>query len=189
MAELLLNDALKLSKDKHPKVEYLSKANLDDNVLYHAATMVQESKKTKDIKHWIGRFAAIGDLKNKIARSLCEKGILTEKEVSVFWVFSATRFPEANPSSERELIARLKTAIFTSSQDVDIRTATLISILKPSSILQIPFEKSKLNARKARIEALCDGSLVCNATQEVIQAIQTALIVASIMPAITVAVG
>jgi len=59
----------------------------------------------------------------------------------------------------------------------------LISLANGADILRQTFGRKELKPRKARIEKITNGDLTGKATQDVIAACQTALIVAAIMPA------
>ena len=75
--------------------------------------------------------------------------------------------------------------IFSDEEQLDVRTAILISLTWKSEILAIPFSSKALRKRKERIEQIVNGELVGRATAEVIQAIQAITTIAAIMPAIT----
>jgi hypothetical protein len=82
------------------------------------------------------------------------------------------------------LIERLRKAIFSDIGEVDPRTAVLLSLAKSADLLKLVFDKKQLKGRKARIEQVVNGEMTGKATQEAIQAMQAAVMVACIMPAI-----
>ncbi len=189
LSELLLSNIIEVSPDKKQRVEVVRDIPLDNNVLNEALDKILSKKRPQPLKYWLNHLSGIPKLKNKIGQSLCEKGILDEVEVRILWVFSVTRFPEANPKVEKALIERLKDAIFSDSSKVDVRTATLISLLKKTNVLDIPFSSKQLKQRKDRIESIAKGELISDATAEVIQTIQAMVVITSVMPAIMVATG
>jgi hypothetical protein len=85
---------------------------------------------------------------------------------------------------QQELTERLREAIFSDIREVDPRTVVLLSLAKSADLLRLIFDKKQLKSRKTRIEQVVNGEMTGKATQEAIQAMQTAVMVACIMPAI-----
>lgn len=188
ISELLLTGFIEVSNDKKQLVEIIKDTSTGNDILDEVVAKISEKRKALNLKYWITHLPGIKNLKSKIARSLCEKGILNEVEVKVLWVFTSLRFPEIDSSYEKNLIARLNHAIFSEDVDIDVRTATLIALLKKSTILNIPFDRKKLKDKKERIEKIANGTLVTEVAAEVIQTIQTVIFVTAIMPAVMVSV-
>ena len=84
------------------------------------------------------------------------------------------------------MIERLRKAIFSDIGEVDPRTVVLLSLAKSADLLKLVFDKKQLKGRKTRIEQVVNGEMTGKATQEAIQAMQAAVMVACIMPAIMV---
>lgn len=188
ISELLLTGYIEISNDKKQLVEVIKEPLTGNDILDEALNKISEKRKAQSLKYWVTFLPGIRKLKNRIAQSLCEKGILDEVEVKILWVFSSIRFPELDSSYEDKLIARLDNAIFGEASEIDARTATLIALLKESPILSIPFDSKKLKTRKDRIEDISSGFLVSEVAAEVIQTIQSIIILTAVMPAIMVAV-
>lgn len=184
LSELLLIDAIDISTDKKQLVEVITGTITGNDVLDEALEKINNKSKNMPLKYWLNQIAGISKLKNKVGQSLCEKGVLREEEAKILWVFSSTRFPENDPSVEKALINRLQLAIFSDSDNIDVRTSTLLALLQQSHILEIPFDPDELKRRKQRIEALVSGTMVSDATAEVIKTIQAVIIITAIMPAI-----
>ena len=87
-------------------------------------------------------------------------------------------------SAVAELVARLKRAIFTATGDVAPRTVVLVALADASGILKKIFDKGRLKDRKDRIKKLTEGQATGQMTREAIQAMQAAVMVCCIMPAI-----
>ena len=189
LSELLLTNTTEVSPDKKQLVGIVKNAPTKNKVLNEALDKILSKNRPQPLKYWLNHIPRIPKLKNKIGQSLCEKGILDEVEVSALWVFSLTRFPEANPKVEKALIERLRDAIFNDSSKGDVRTATLISLLKKTGILDIPFSSKQLKQRKERIESIAKDELISDATAEDIQTIHAMVLITSAMPAIMVATG
>lgn len=89
-----------------------------------------------------------------------------------------------DPEPERQLIRRLHGAILTDTPDVDHRTLVLASLANSVNILQVIFDRRELKGRKKRIKQIVHGEIIGKTTQEAIEAMQAAIMVAIIMPAI-----
>jgi len=189
LSELLLTNTTEVSPDKKQLVGIVKNAPTKNKVLNEALDKILSKNRPQPLKYWLNHIPGIPKLKNKIGQSLCEKGILDEVEVRVLWMFSLTRFPEANPKVEKALIERLRDAIFNDSSKVDVRTATLISLLTKTNVLDIPFSSKQLKQRKERIESIAKDELISDATAEDIQTIHAMVLITSAMPAIMVATG
>jgi hypothetical protein len=146
-----------------------------------------EAKKPKKAVEWVTKFAGLKDLKNRAARQLVTRGVLTEESDKVLLVFNRTIYPEADEGPERELRERMKNAIFTDTNDLDPRTVVIIALAEAAGMLPKVFPKRKLKERKERLKQLTSGQLAGKATKEAVQAVQAAIMVAAIMPAVIVA--
>ena len=144
--------------------------------------------KPKPLDHWVGRFANIKNLKHRVAARLCARGILREEEGKILLVFTRTIYPESDPRPEQEIIERLRRAVFTDRRDIDPRTVVLVSLANSAGILKVVFDKKELKARKDRLEQVINGELMGKAAKEAIQAMEAAVMVAVIVPAVMVAV-
>jgi hypothetical protein len=186
IAELVLNDYISIDTNKSFVSLNTQTECLDNSVIVEALSMISASSKKRKVDYWVHKFAGIRDLKKKVAHSLIEKGLLEKMEFTMFWLFTATHYPEKDPRYERNLIAQLDKAIFSDVEPIDLRTSTLVALLHKTRLLQIPFDANALNRRKQRMQEIADGNLVGKATSQIIQQIQTALIVMSIMPSMFV---
>jgi len=144
--------------------------------------------KPKPLDHWVGKFANIKNLKHRVAVRLCDRGILREEEGKILLVFTRTIYPETDPRPEQEIIERLRRAVFTDTRDLDPRTVVLVSLANSAGILKVVFDKKELKRRKERLEQVINGELMGKAAQEAIQAMEAAVMVAVIIPAVMVTV-
>jgi hypothetical protein len=187
LAELVMTGAVKIADDKHKRVSLKRGHRVDDPILAECLEMVTGSKKEKKAADWVMKFAGLKDLKNRVARQLVDKGILTEETGTVLKVFKRTIYPESDPGPEQELRARMKKAIFTATPNVEARTVIIISLAKAGGMLHKIFPKKKLKERQKRLEQLTSGQLAGKATQEAVQGVQAAIMVTAVMPAVFVA--
>ncbi len=185
LAELLLSQRIVVDQSgKRKLVDLVSSAPLGEPLLDHCLEKITSAKRRAALQTWVSRFAGVKNLKHLVARQLCKRGILRADEDKVLLLFTRKIYPEINPEPERELIERLRHAIFTDAPDVDPRTVVLVSLANSASLLKVVFDKKGLKTRKARIEQIVNGEITGKAAQQAIQAMQAAIMVAVVMPAI-----
>jgi Golgi phosphoprotein 3 len=184
LAELLLNKRISIEEGKKKLVNIISSIPLGNSLIDECLEKISKAKRRASLQTWVSRFSGIKNLKHRAAQQLCDRGILRATEETVLLIFSRKIYPEINPGPEGKLIERLKHAIFTDSRDIDPRTVVLISLANSTGLLKIVFDKKKLKSRKARIKEIVDGEVTGKAAKEAIEAIQAAVFVTCIMPAI-----
>jgi hypothetical protein len=185
LAELILDGRVKVDVEKKKKFLRLVDATpYGDPVMDECLGKVKNAKKRAQLRTWVSRFASVKKLRDKVATQLCRKGILRADEDKVMLLFTRKVYPELNPRPEREIMKRLDKAIFTDTQTVAPRTAVLLSLANSASVLKVNFDRKELKRRKKRIEMVVNGDLAGKATKEAIEAMQAAVMVAVIIPAI-----
>lgn len=187
VAELLLAGRIAVD-DRSKLVTVVNTDPVDSTVLNEALESLDTAKGHSEIDNWIVKLASMEGLKQKTAAALCDRGILRTEEVKLLFVFSSTRYPELDPAPERQLIERLRAAIF-SDDEVDIRTTLLISLGHPSGLLAVPFSRSELRQRKERIQEITQGDMVGEATAAAIEAMQAAIAATAIAGSTSVSAG
>ncbi len=188
LAELLLNQRIALDESRRKKlVNLISSQPLGEALIDQCFEKICNAKRRASLQTWVSRFAGVKNLKHRVAQGLCERGILRAAEDTILLLFTRKIYPEINPEPERRLIERLRQAIFTDSRDVDPRTVVLVSLANSTGLLKVVFDKKKLKGRKARIKEMSDGEITGKAAKEAIEAMQAAVMVCCIMPAITTA--
>ncbi len=181
VAELLLEERIRITAEgKKQFVEVADRTALGDEVLDECLERVATAKRRAQVNRWVTTFAGVRQLRQRIAGSLVERGILKADQDKVLLIFTRRIYPERDPKPEREIVQRLRRAIFTPARDIDPRTAVLVAIAHATRILPYVFDRKRLKARKKRLQDLTDGSVVGEATKEVVQAMQAAVMVASV---------
>ncbi|MGD2110097.1 MAG: GPP34 family phosphoprotein [Phycisphaerae bacterium] len=186
LAELLLARRLEVTPDQKKLVECVDASATGDPIFDECLDRMRTAKRRASLRTWVSRLASTTKFVPRVAAGLCERGVLLTEQDKVLLIFNRTVYPELDPKPERELVERLRKAIFTETRQVDPRTVLLLSIAHGADMLKIPFDRRKLRGRKKRIEALTNGDLLGSATKEAIQAAQTAAVMAAIMPAVMV---
>ena len=185
LAELLLSKRIEVEQSgKRKLVNLVSTSPLGEPLIDECLEKVSSAKKRAVLQTWVSRFAGVKNFKHRVAQQLCRRGILKADEDKVLLIFTRKIYPEVNPGPERELIRRLEHAIFTDTRDIDPRTVVLLSLANSTGLLKVVFDKKKLKGRKARIKQIADGEITGKAATEAIQAMQAAIMVTVIMPAV-----
>ena len=185
LAELLLQKKITVdhSKTKKP-VSVIDPQPLDDPLIDEWLLKMSSAKRRSALQTWLTKIANTKDIKHRVAAQLCRQGILKMDEDTVLLLFTRKIYPEVDPEPERMIIDRLKNAIFTDVDDFDARTIVLLSLAKSTNILPKIFDKKQLKQRKKRIEQIVNGEITGKAAKDAIDAMQAAIMVTCIMPAI-----
>jgi len=187
LAELLLSNRIAVETDKKKKfAKRIDTTPFGEPVLDESLEKIKKAKRRQQLQTWVSRFSGIKNLKNRTAHQLIQRGILRADEDKVMLIFTRKLYPEVNPIPERELVERLREAIFTDTEDIDPRTVVLLSLANSTQLLKLDFDKKELKKQKKRIEQVVNGEITGKATKEAIAAMQAAIMVACIMPAIIV---
>jgi len=188
LAELLLNQRIAIDESRKKKlVNLISSTPLGGPLIDQCLEKIDNAKRRASLQTWVSRFAGVKNLKHRVAQNLCDRGILRATEDKILLLFSRKIYPEINPVPEKKLIERLRQAIFTDSSDIDPRTVVLVSLADSTGLLKVVFDKKELKGRKARIKEISNGEITGKAAQEAIQAMQAAVMVCCVMPAVMTA--
>jgi len=187
LAELVMRERVRLEASR--KKKFVTVANLAPTgrpFLDDCLARIGEDEKQRPAETWVSRFAETKELKHRLALQLCDRGILRADEDKVLLLFTRRIYPEVDSRPEHELIERLRRAIFSDAGSVDPRTAVLVALANHAGLLVNAFDKKALKVRKQRIEQIGNGEATSQATREAIEAMQAAVFVACIVPAILV---
>lgn len=187
LADLLLMNKIEIETVRKKKfVKLVNSRHTGNALLDECIEKLANARRRARPINWIQRFANIGRLKHKAAQSLCRKRILKLEEDKVLLIFNRKLYPEINPEPEKKLMKKLESAIFSGSKEIDPETIILISICNSTGILRHLFDKHKLREKKARIKEITSGNLIGKATKEAVEAMQAAVMIAAIIPAVAV---
>lgn len=183
IAELALEERIDVAADRRNRVSLRDPTPLGNPLLDEWLSNIQTSKKDRAAADWVSWIASKSDLKHRVAVGLVRRGILRADEESVLWIFSRKIYPEVDHRPEGELIQRVENAL-RSDEPVDARTAVLVTLADATNILSCVIDRKELKARRERLEALADGDAVVESTAAAIEAVQTAMMVTLMVPAI-----
>ena len=188
LAELLLHKRIEVEEVRKKKLINVINSNpVGEPLIDECLDKISKAKRRTTLQNWVSKFSGVKDLKHRVALQLSRRGILKVDEDKVLLIFTRKIYPEVNPEPERELIERLREAIFTDMENVDPRTVVLLSLTNSAELLKVTFDKKKLKSRKNRIEQIVNGEMTGKAAKEAIQAMQAAVMIACIMPALIAA--
>ena len=183
LAELLMAKRIKVVGGKKKLVELERPTPLGDPILDECLEKVKSAKRRASLTTWVSRFARLKKLKHRIAGQLVDRRILRASQDTVLLIFTRKIYPELDPKPERELIERLRKAIFGGGREVDPRTTLLVSLADKAGVLKNAFDKKRLRDKKARIKEIGKGEVTAAAAGQAIEAVQAALVVAVMIPA------
>jgi Golgi phosphoprotein 3 len=185
LAELLLEKRIDVEAVKKRKyARLLSPTPVGDPLIDECLSRIAEAKRRAQLHNWVSKLAGTKNLKHRVAEQLARRGILRVDEDKVLWILTRRIYPEVDPQPEREIIERLRRAIFGESREIDPRTVILLSLAQAADLLKSVFDRKDLRSRKARIEQIVNGEMTGKATREAIEAVQAAIMVACVIPAI-----
>lgn len=184
-AELLILGRIKVDHDNKEKVAVVDDSPTGDTLLDEALTIISEAKRQRKLKDWVQKLGGIKDLKHKVAQALAADGIVAAEKEKVLWLFERRVYPEVNPQPEQELRQAMREVVLSNTDNIEPRIAITVALANSAKLLPQVFSKQELKDRKQRIKQLENGELVSKAAKEAVQAIEAAVMVAAIMPAIT----
>ena len=186
LSELLLQKRIKFNQVKKNKllVDLVDSTPLYDPILDEAIKKINDAKRRASLKTWVQRLANLKKLKHRIAIQLCRKGILRADEDKVLFFFTRKIYPEIDPRPERELVERIRNAIFSDTGEVSARDTIIIALALRARLLRQKFDKKDIKARKARIKQIAEGSVTAKAAKEVMDAVTAAIMIAVIVPTV-----
>lgn len=180
LAELILAERVKIERVKKTMLLTMVRStSIGEPYLDECLELVAKAKRRASVASWVGRFGSIKRMKDRVADRLCLRGILRKEEGRTLRVFSRSLYPTVNPEPERELLQRLRPAIFDDGA-VAARTAILATLAYQTGVLNTTFDKKELKQRKARLEALGNSDAVGAAAREAISAAQAAMIAVAV---------
>lgn len=123
-----------------------------DPLLADALDEIASSRKPRKAQHWVERLPSKpGDLKQRVAGGLVERGVLEEDRGRVLGLIPRTRYPQADPGPERSLRERLA-AVLLEGREPSPHDALLLAVIEPLDLVKrvVPKDRRKDAARRAR---------------------------------------
>lgn len=175
--ELLRAGRLELVPDKKKSLVQVADSAATGHPALDEALAAVLSGKTKRLEWWVERLGGKPALRHATALGLVDRGVLEVREGGFFGL-GADRYPERDGAPEAGINARIVQAVLTDGY-VDEQTRTLVVVLHAADLLAKAVDRKSLRGRKARLKELREGDEVGAALEEVLEAIQTAVIAAT----------
>ena len=185
LADLLLLGKVEVEEEKRQSfLKLVDPSETGDPLLDECTLKLHHAKRRATLGTWVQRFGALRNLKHRAAEQLVARGILKAEEGTILLIFKRKLYPELDGRVEKEIVERLRRAIFTRTSEIDPRTVVLVSLADKTGLLRANFDKKKLKEQKKRMEQIGKGELIGAATQDAINAAMAAVMAASIIPII-----
>lgn len=175
LAELMLHERIRVEDSKQKMVHVLDDSSLGDTLLDECLATIAKTERPDSLADWVERFTAIRHLKDRVAEGLCDRGILRAEKGTFLFVFPKVTYPEVDHGPEGKILQRLQFAIFSEVEDIDTRTAVLLSLASSTGMLPTIFAPKELKPRQEHIDRVTQGEQVGQAAKEAIDAMQAAL--------------
>jgi hypothetical protein len=178
LGELILSGRIASDPDKKALVGVVKNGSLHHAVLDECLDKIRTTRRRTNLAGWVKYFANLRKLHHRVAEALCRLGVLHADESKLLGIFKRKVYPEVDPGPEREIVERLRKAIFSDNKNIEPRTRILLSLAHGARLLTLPFKKQDLKRVKPRIAQLIEGEPVGMATADAVrwQEIQTVLI-------------
>jgi hypothetical protein len=145
----------------------------------------------RTLADWLQRLPVEADpLLEAVAARLIESGVLTEQRGRILGLIPTTRFPEADPTAERELRARLR-SVLVDGAEPDQHDLLLIALVQPAGLLAVVTETDERAVRRAarqRAQELAARAGTDSAAEDAVAAVSalsTGAAVAAMMGAVS----
>ena len=165
LAELLLRDRIRIDESKKAFVELVDRHPLGEPVLDECLDSIADAKRRARTSTWVQRLSNTHRLRHRIAAGLCQRRILRDDEATVLLFFSRKVYPTVDPRPERQLVERLRGAIFGDAPKVDPDIALVVTLANATGLLVVHFDKASLKRRKRRLAELAEDSAIGVATK------------------------
>lgn len=130
---------------------------------------------------WVATLIGHDDLVQRQMGELVHLGILEEHTESFLWFFHRTRYPTRDLTPEKEIVRQIRAAVLGDGQ-VEPRLAILIALADGAHLLLGPLTESEIEGRADRLRQINRGTVIGEATCNLIKEAERALYVATSIP-------
>ena len=129
-------------------------------------------------------------LEDELVSRLVAAGALERREEKVWRIFDRTTHPAADPSAERSVRDRVHSALRGGRAD-DERTAALVALLSVSGVLPKAVDPAQVGLDRRQLQdagrAVAADDRIAGSVKRALEAVDTAVMVAVMVPAMTAA--
>ena len=179
VGELITEGRLEVADDKHGTVTVVDASPTGDPALDLVLDKIASARRSRPLKAWIERAGNTRRMRDRVAESLVAQGVLRRQPKKVLGIFPTTRYPEADPEPQQELVERLRAAVVGDgpTTDVDERTCLVVAIAAAAEVLPRVLGRKEVAQRKERIAALASDERLGEATRKAVEQLQAAIVV------------
>ncbi len=184
LAELFIEKRVYIGDQRRKLVDQDNPRPMGDPIIDECLEKITNAKRRATVSTWVPRLSSTPQLRTKVAQQLCQRGIVKTTEDKVLFIFPRTIYPEINPKPEREIISRLKEAVFDDKKAIDPRTMILVSLAHRTGLLAHNLGENEVYKARKRIDQIIAGEAMGLAARDIIDACDSAATVASLIPAL-----
>lgn len=173
LIELFLMGKLGLDKSR---VILLDDGPCEDKLLNETLARIQASERPAKLTRWIETLGQKGKkLRNRLALSMVDKGILRAEEKHFMWVIPYTAYPEQDASAKYWIKHRLRLIVL-AGEPADARAVIMLHLAATCGLSNHLFTQDEIKAASKRVETLIRDEAVGEGVSETIRAIGDATI-------------
>lgn len=151
-----------------------------DAILDECLGLLRASARPKTIAGWMTRLGGRKSIQRTYLDRLVQKRILRREEHRILWVFSADRFPTADPLEELEVRRRLRQTAFTAAAP-DAHTRLLASLVQACGLTGEIFpDRDERRKAKKRFAELAKDEAFGKAVADQVAAVMVACVTACV---------
>lgn len=163
LGEMLLGQRITLDKEK---VRVMDTTTLGDEVLDTALTCVAMRKRTQKLYWWVfSLYKHHHTAVDVLLARLIRRGVLTEREGRVLWVFPRTEYPTVDGAPEHDL-RQAVTDVVAGGKSCDDRMAVLLAILSACGSLRFAVrhpDRAEVRKRRKRVQQIQENCPLASA--------------------------
>jgi Golgi phosphoprotein 3 (GPP34) len=139
---------------------------------------IRNSSRPRSAQAWVEPLPReLKPLRQRVARGLVQRGVLSEEHSKMLGVLPATRFPTADPAPERDLRQRLRDVLLADREPAE-EEALLVGLLEPLGLIDSIVPKDRRKDARKRAKAVAEHGLTGTAVRDAIRAVQATVIAA-----------
>ena len=181
LAGALLLDLARLelvNTDAGAKIVALDGPQPGHEFLCDVYATIRGSSKHRSAEGWVEHLPhELGPLRQRLARGLVQRGILSEEHSTLLGIPPTTRFPTVDPAPERDLRERLRDVLLAEREPTE-EEALLVGLLEPLGLIDSIVPKDQRRDARNRAKAVAEQGLTGTAVRDAIRAVQAAVIAA-----------
>jgi hypothetical protein len=167
-----------LDTDAGDTIVALDGAQPDHELLRDVYAKIRGSSKRRSAKGWVEHLPReLKPLRQRVARGLVQRGIVSEEHSKMLGILTTTRFPTVDPSPERNLRGQLAEVLLADREPTE-EEALLVGLLEPLGLIDSIVPKDQRRDARKRAKSVAEQGLTGTAVRDAIRAVQAAVIAA-----------